>query len=96
MGLICAWECHRKARKAGAGPVVHPAPWLTHYPSCPFILPNLARGGDPGQFRPRLGAVDPTDNYAHLPAVGKWLLSLSMLLRRLEIFTMIVLFSPDA
>ena len=41
MGLICAWECHRKARKAGAGPVVHPAPWLTHYPSCPFILPNL-------------------------------------------------------
>ena len=45
---------------------------------------------------PGLGSVDPTDNYAHLPAVGKWLLSLSMLLRRLEIFTMIVLFSPDA
>jgi len=31
----------REARKAGAGPVVHPAPCLTHYPSCPFILPRI-------------------------------------------------------
>ena len=45
-----------------------------------------------GNFGPGLGAVDPTDNYAHLPAVCKWLLSLFMLLGRLEIFTMIVLF----
>ena len=45
---------------------------------------------------PGLGSVDPTDNYAHLPAVGKWLLSLFVLLGRLEISTMIVLLSPDA
>ena len=47
-------------------------------------------------FGPGLGSVGPTDNYAHLPAVGKWLLSLFVLLGRLEIFTVIVLFSPDA
>ena len=40
-----------------------------------------------GNFGPGLGAVDPTDNYAQLPAVGKWLLSLFMLLGQLEIFT---------
>ena len=49
-----------------------------------------------GNFGPGLGAVDPTDNYAHLPAFGKWLLSLFMLLGRLELFNMIVLFSTDA
>ena len=49
-----------------------------------------------GNVGPGLGSVGPTDNYAHIPAVGKWLLSLLMLLGRLEIFTLIVLFSPDA
>jgi trk system potassium uptake protein TrkH len=49
-----------------------------------------------GNVGPGLGSVGATDNYAHLPAAGKWLLSLFMLLGRLEIFTVIVLFSPDA
>ena len=49
-----------------------------------------------GAVAATLGNVGPTDNYAHLPAVGKWSLSLFMLLERLEIFTVIVLFSPDA
>jgi trk system potassium uptake protein TrkH len=49
-----------------------------------------------GNVGPGLGSVGPTDNYAHLPAAGKWLLSFFMLLGRLEIFTVIVLFSPDA
>ena len=48
-----------------------------------------------GNVGPGLGSVGPTDNYAHIPAVGKWLLALLMLLGRLEIFTVIVLFSPD-
>jgi len=43
---------------------------------------------------PGLGAVGPTDNYAHIPALGKWLLSFYMLMGRLELFTVIILFAP--
>ena len=46
-----------------------------------------------GNIGPSLGAFGPTDNYALLPAFGKWLLSFCMLLGRLEIFTVMVLFS---
>ena len=46
-----------------------------------------------GNIGPGLGAFGPTDNYALLPAFGKWLLSFCMLLGRLEIFTVMVLFS---
>jgi len=44
---------------------------------------------------PGLGSVGPTDNFAHVPAVGKWVLMLCMLLGRLELFTMLVLLTPD-
>jgi len=44
---------------------------------------------------PGLGDVGPTDNYAHLPAVGKWVLAFLMLVGRLEVFTVIILFSPS-
>ena len=43
---------------------------------------------------PGLGSVGPVDNYNHLPAMGKWILSLLMLLGRLELFTVIALLSP--
>ena len=46
-----------------------------------------------GNIGPSLGAFGPTDNYALLPTYGKWLLSFCMLLGRLEIFTVMVLFS---
>ena len=46
-----------------------------------------------GNIGPGLGSVGPSANYAHLPDSAKWLLSLCMLLGRLEIFTVIVLFS---
>ena len=46
-----------------------------------------------GNIGPSLGAFGPTDNYALLPTFGKWLLSFCMLLGRLEIFTVMVLFS---
>ncbi len=48
-----------------------------------------------GNIGPGLGGVGPTDNYAHIPVVGKWLLSFFMLAGRLEIFTVIILFSPS-
>jgi trk system potassium uptake protein TrkH len=48
-----------------------------------------------GNIGPGLGNVGPTDNYAFVPPVGKWVLSFLMLLGRLELFTVIVLFSPS-
>ena len=47
-----------------------------------------------GNIGPGLGSVGPTDTYAHIPMLGKWILSALMLLGRLEIFTIIVLLSP--
>ena len=46
-----------------------------------------------GNIGPALGEFGPTDSYALLPDLGKWLLSFCMLLGRLEILTVIVLFS---
>ena len=48
-----------------------------------------------GNIGPGIGEVGPIDNYAHVPAFGKWFLSFLMLAGRLEIFTIFVLFSPN-
>lgn len=48
-----------------------------------------------GNIGPGLGSVGPTDNYAHIPTLGKWILSFCMLLGRLEIYTVLILFSPN-
>ncbi|WP_372775219.1 TrkH family potassium uptake protein [Mangrovibacterium sp.] len=47
-----------------------------------------------GNIGPGLGNYGPADNFFHVPAVGKWFLSFLMLLGRLELFTVLVLFSP--
>jgi trk system potassium uptake protein TrkH len=44
---------------------------------------------------PGLGAVGPTDNYAEIPATGKWVLSALMLMGRLELYTVLILLSPS-
>ncbi len=43
---------------------------------------------------PALGGVGPTDNYSHLPAVAKWILSFDMVAGRLEFYTLIVTVTP--
>ena len=48
-----------------------------------------------GNIGPGIGSVGPTENYAHLHNMAKWLLSVCMLLGRLEIYTIIVLFVPE-
>lgn len=48
-----------------------------------------------GNIGPGLGGVGPTDHYGGLPSLGKWILSALMLLGRLEIYTVIILFSPS-
>lgn len=42
---------------------------------------------------PAIGGVGPMGNYASLPALAKWLLIVMMLMGRLELFTVLVLFS---
>ncbi len=46
-----------------------------------------------GGVGPGLGSVGPMSNYAHLSDLAKWVLDACMLLGRLEIYTLIVLFS---
>ncbi len=43
---------------------------------------------------PGLGKVGPTQNWAHLPIMAKWVMSGLMLLGRLELFSVVVLFTP--
>ncbi len=47
-----------------------------------------------GNIGPGLGDVGPADNFSGIPAFGKWYLSFLMLLGRLELFTVLILFSP--
>lgn len=47
-----------------------------------------------GNVGPGIGSVGPTSNFANVPDVGKWVLTLMMLLGRLELFTVLILFTP--
>ncbi len=48
-----------------------------------------------GNIGPGLGAVGPMRNYASIPTLGKWFLAFFMLAGRLEIYTVLILFSPS-
>lgn len=43
---------------------------------------------------PALGSVGPMGNYANIPEFSKWFLSFIMLVGRLELFTVLLLFTP--
>jgi len=47
-----------------------------------------------GNIGPGIGDVGPALNYADIQVAGKWYLSFLMLVGRLELFTVLVLFSP--
>ncbi len=47
-----------------------------------------------GNIGPGLGSVGPVNNFAHLPMITKWMLSFLMLIGRLELFTIMILFTP--
>ncbi len=47
-----------------------------------------------GNIGPGLGDVGPASNFYNIPNFGKWFLSILMLIGRLEVFTVILLFSP--
>ena len=48
-----------------------------------------------GCIGPGIGKVGPVHNFAEITDFGKWVLSFLMLLGRLELFTILVLFSPS-
>jgi trk system potassium uptake protein TrkH len=48
-----------------------------------------------GNIGPGLGEVGPAANYAGVPAAGKWLLSVIMIVGRLEVFPVILLFTRE-
>lgn len=47
-----------------------------------------------GNVGPGIGTVGPLNNFHHVPTAGKWVLSFFMMLGRLELFTVIILFTP--
>ncbi|MCF6365195.1 MAG: TrkH family potassium uptake protein [Bacteroidales bacterium] len=47
-----------------------------------------------GNIGPGIGNVGPAENFSAIPAAGKWFLSFLMLVGRLELFTVLILFSP--
>ncbi len=48
-----------------------------------------------GNIGPGLGNVGPAETFIHVKPLGKWFLSFLMLLGRLELFTVLVIFSPS-
>jgi trk system potassium uptake protein len=48
-----------------------------------------------GNIGPGLGDVGPISNYLSVPAPGRWLLGLLMIVGRLEIFPIALLFTRD-
>jgi trk system potassium uptake protein TrkH len=47
-----------------------------------------------GNIGPGIGMVGPADNFGFMSDAAKWLLSFMMMLGRLELFTVLILFSP--
>lgn len=47
-----------------------------------------------GNVGPGLGSVGSTGNFAHIPIFGKWLLTITMLLGRLEIYALVIFITP--
>jgi trk system potassium uptake protein TrkH len=47
-----------------------------------------------GNVGPAFGTMGPSETYTHVPALGKWVLALLMMAGRLEIFTVLLLFTP--
>jgi trk system potassium uptake protein TrkH len=59
-----------------------------------FVTSLGAVAASMGNIGPGFGLVGPVGNYAAIPTLGKWLLAWCMLLGRLEIYTVIIFFTP--
>ncbi len=61
----------------------------------PFITAIASVASALGNVGPAIGEVGPMDTFANIPDLGKVFLAFLMLLGRLELFTILVLFSRD-
>lgn len=59
-----------------------------------FVTAIGATASSLGNIGPAFGALGPVDNYAHLSIGAKWICSFLMLIGRLELFTVLILFTP--
>jgi len=59
-----------------------------------FLSALGAAASSLGNIGPAIGSVSPVDNYAHLTDAAKWFCAFLMLIGRLELFTVLILFSP--
>jgi trk system potassium uptake protein TrkH len=60
----------------------------------PFLTSIGAVATSLGNVGPAIGQLGPMDNFASVPIAGKWVLTILMLLGRLELFTILILFTP--
>lgn len=60
----------------------------------PFLTAIGATATCIGNVGPAIGSVGPMDNFAHIPPVGKVFLSFLMIVGRLEVFTVLIVFTP--
>ncbi len=70
--------------------------WLMTLIGLDFVTAIGSVAATLGNIGPGIGKVGPGDvqNFAQIPDIGKWVLSLLMLLGRLELFTVLILFTP--
>ena len=59
-----------------------------------FVSALGAAASSLGNIGPAIGSVSPVNNFAHLSIGAKWFCSLLMLIGRLELFTVLILFTP--
>ena len=59
-----------------------------------FISAIGAASSSLGNIGPAIGSVSPVDNFNHLTSAAKWFCSFLMLIGRLELFTVLILFTP--
>ena len=60
-----------------------------------FLSALGAAASSLGNIGPAIGSVSPVDNFAHLSIGAKWFCSFLMFIGRLELFTVLILFSPS-
>jgi len=59
-----------------------------------FVSALGAAASSLGNIGPAIGSVSPVDNFNHLSDAAKWFCSFLMLIGRLELFTVLILFTP--
>ena len=59
-----------------------------------FVSALGAAASSLGNIGPAIGSVSPVNNFAHLSSSAKWFCSFLMLIGRLELFTVLILFTP--